>query len=612
MTKAEIIRKTAKQIGIGDSEAKIFFEIFLKKSAEILSPGESLFIPGIGYFQLRKAKLKTSQITDKESLIDIIVHSSEKSSAEKTIFNIPASKETYNYVDSLFSLSIGKPVIPIKGVKSSEFFIPPSGHEFRRIIESKADNLISKAEVDSEFKPGEDYMIIDKFMLNPNQIEINWEDDKRPPVKDDQIPWDFGFDIDKAIEEESILDTGKEEPSGLSWDFGLTGGQITPENIDDSQDLIEAIEDEKSKIDASSKNIQLISDKEFSEEVNSDQQKAEKPNQTRFERVVSLTSEIGVTKEETEEWDFGKRTAADTKLITKEGPKGFTEVKLKTDTGFFFSEELFKDIDEEDYEEIELPPVDTEKNYQEERSDLLENQSFTESEIDEHYDEDLEFAMNEEPSLENTYSGEGRFAQNKSAPTFIVIGSMLIFILIGYLVIAYFTSGNDEGENIASTSAAAPVIIERDYSLAVNYPYQKNELNGNDENPEIADEIKNNLKPLENNLVEELPEETDSQISSEKKVEKTIPQTAAVEKIQPESNEDLSGGLIGRRGNEYSVQVSSWKNKEIAESEVAKYSGRGLKAFIEEADIPGRGKWYRVRIGGFSNLEEARNFLTRR
>ena len=58
MTKAELIRKVAKRAGIPDQEAKFFFELFLKKASLKLHPGETIKLKGLGYFQLKKGRIK--------------------------------------------------------------------------------------------------------------------------------------------------------------------------------------------------------------------------------------------------------------------------------------------------------------------------------------------------------------------------------------------------------------------------------------------------------------------------------------------------------------------------------------------------------------------------
>ena len=69
------------------------------------------------------------------------------------------------------------------------------------------------------------------------------------------------------------------------------------------------------------------------------------------------------------------------------------------------------------------------------------------------------------------------------------------------------------------------------------------------------------------------------------------------------------GNMIFTDGNLYCYQVSSWRQRIKAEQEVNRLTALGANAFITEVtDIRGlRGTWYRVRIGYFNSLQEARN-----
>ncbi|WP_337871979.1 OmpA family protein [Ignavibacterium sp.] len=67
------------------------------------------------------------------------------------------------------------------------------------------------------------------------------------------------------------------------------------------------------------------------------------------------------------------------------------------------------------------------------------------------------------------------------------------------------------------------------------------------------------------------------------------------------------GSMIFTDGYKYCVQVSSWRNKEKANSEVKKLNEQGYNAFTIEANLPELdGVWYRVRVGYFDSLDEAR------
>ncbi|MCX6173439.1 MAG: SPOR domain-containing protein [Ignavibacteriales bacterium] len=61
-------------------------------------------------------------------------------------------------------------------------------------------------------------------------------------------------------------------------------------------------------------------------------------------------------------------------------------------------------------------------------------------------------------------------------------------------------------------------------------------------------------------------------------------------------------------GTKYSFQVSSWKNKSKAESEVARLKSEGHNSFITEGYVKGT-TWYRVRIGYFNSLEETEKYM---
>ena len=59
------------------------------------------------------------------------------------------------------------------------------------------------------------------------------------------------------------------------------------------------------------------------------------------------------------------------------------------------------------------------------------------------------------------------------------------------------------------------------------------------------------------------------------------------------------------------MQVASFRSKSIAENEAGKYRNKGYNSFVEQAEIPGRGLWYRIRVGDFSSIDEAKNFISK-
>ncbi len=61
----------------------------------------------------------------------------------------------------------------------------------------------------------------------------------------------------------------------------------------------------------------------------------------------------------------------------------------------------------------------------------------------------------------------------------------------------------------------------------------------------------------------------------------------------------------------YSIQVGSYPNMEEANFKIENWRSKGYPAFIMIADIPDRGRWYRVRVGGFASRDDAESYLDR-
>jgi cell division protein FtsN len=56
---------------------------------------------------------------------------------------------------------------------------------------------------------------------------------------------------------------------------------------------------------------------------------------------------------------------------------------------------------------------------------------------------------------------------------------------------------------------------------------------------------------------------------------------------------------------DFTIQVASWATLEEANKLAAFYNGKGFEARVENADVSG-GRWYRVRIGHYTNSGDAR------
>jgi DedD protein len=58
----------------------------------------------------------------------------------------------------------------------------------------------------------------------------------------------------------------------------------------------------------------------------------------------------------------------------------------------------------------------------------------------------------------------------------------------------------------------------------------------------------------------------------------------------------------------YTLNIASFRDKVNAERLMKELEDKGYEAFVEKANIPGKGTWYRVAVGRFSSRGEALAF----
>lgn len=607
MTKVELIRKLARLTGIPDSEAKIFFENFLVRASEILRLGEAIKLNGFGYFQLKRGMFKNVASSISKSNVayaDLIFFTplnQNEELAENLIFNIPSLREDdFHHVDIFFSLSIGKPIIPMQNVSSDDFFIPPSGLELKKLLNYKIDKLLNEVEIINKYVKGSELLIIDAGKNDLEQYEFNWDNvisenlflqnnsklistETNVPVSEN-LEWNFGEDLTKQIEEEMLLDTTKDSPSVLDYDFDNRdlvewnfGSSSNTEEIQTIHNDSEKKGNSLPEYNNSTKDDSPIAfnpidfRKEIVHEVNN------------FEKVNPLTHEFpennndfGVTKSEQNlSWDF-KRTSSNLKN---------NNVKIDN--------EIFVD-------ETDQSPADYAK-------DLLisgENNSIKNS-ISEIPSGDEIINPNQlanKNELLKDISKKRSTLRTKSS-LFLFFG-LIVIIFVGVFFYAAITKFNvlqifnGKGAITKKTILQKAVVIKRDYKIPVDYPYPKRELNSNNNNPSKSNDIDKTLS------------KTPSKNGNNNNIRKASSSSHDNEPIINNMNlKKVKNNIYGGEGN-YIVQISSWKSKSIASKEASRFRKKGLNSFVEKAIINGRGEWYRVKISGFKTLSDAEKYLS--
>lgn len=125
-------------------------------------------------------------------------------------------------------------------------------------------------------------------------------------------------------------------------------------------------------------------------------------------------------------------------------------------------------------------------------------------------------------------------------------------------------------------------------------------------------------KPVEMDTEERLREEMEKLAKEQvvpTEVEQEMVETPAVTDTsvdsEMESPEDVylkSENYLGK----YTIQIYAHQSKEMAQSFADVFILKGHDVIINEVVIPGKGKWYRVSIGAFDTMNEAKDYLNKK
>ncbi len=80
---------------------------------------------------------------------------------------------------------------------------------------------------------------------------------------------------------------------------------------------------------------------------------------------------------------------------------------------------------------------------------------------------------------------------------------------------------------------------------------------------------------------------------------------AAADGVQASASQNMAPS--GHEGA-YQLQVSSFRTQQEADAFAAQLRERGHKAYVVVASVPGRGTWYRVRVGPFATQAQASSY----
>lgn len=619
MTRSELIRKLAKYSGVPESETKVFFEIFLKKFPVILRTGQALKLEKFGFFYLLQGKIRKPRRYQEDEeqfeLVDLVYFSKSEikdiSKFEGLFFSVPVSdEEEFNAVDASFSLSFGKPLIPLKGNIESDFYIPHTGLELRRLIESKVDKTIESSEfteviekitgplnIEAEMfrqlpdqtitdvQESEDVLELDKFKNEESSENVVINKDA------DTANWELNRDLTKQIEEDAILDLADESEGDdiddqdmeLSWDFA-SFDEIVAKIKKKTDEIDDELEDEQtSKVD-----IEYDKNQETDTAEQTDKQKEDEPKE-KFERVKTLTKLIDANQ-------VDKTPESEEELFEEE------EIIDDEDSGDESSEAIHINDIEDDSDYVEL------RSITEELTSTVENDEPDKSELKEEDRKKILFSSRNEERERFE-----RLRKRKSSTIIPYILLLFSVLIIAYAI--YYYINNIKGVSEQVTETVSPklntdniITVERDFGFPVTFPYKATTENQNKIDEFLSANFEETASITEDVTDTENMTETIQNLPQESTQTRQIPGVVAeVNDKAPEGNVTRVGVNVFKYGQYYIVQVAAFRSLSVAQTEAARFRNKGYNSFVERADVEGT-LWHRVKVGNFTNLETAEKF----
>ncbi len=572
MTKEELVTKLADVLDISESTKDFAFKIFTHQIVELLNETQAIIIPNLGAFQLRKEpllreerfKIRSVEKDTKEVLIysPNTDYTQIKSDSLFLILDLSENLENnLKFDENIFSLGVNQPTIPLSETHEID---NDEDKVLKKSITKKIAELLSNSEIRNDFDLWLEFTGLSR---QQNQEESIAENEIESGSK-------------KADEIENLMNTEEFIEEELSEEIG--GNQK-------EEDLNTEAEKEIPKMYEVKKDVAKEESSSETEPPETESSEPEPP-ETGLSEPESTEHK---TEEESTEWDWGDELKAEFKENQNE-----PEISNVEQTG----------SDEEQNNEID---------FEEEEAEIDENIESGLSSGDNQKDEDTDEKKDEETRQEPTsvhhtvlFSPENTNTQesmkntpslssdrqkkklNKYGKTFWIFFATFIIVAIIGIYFLFIPSKNTK--NLKST------IIDTTHT-------KNSEVVATLKNPKLkTSEQKSSKNEIRKSKIKTGKKEIKSPKFNQRKYKGQI----VYKKIQKETK---VGNNIYFDGKEYMVQVSSWKNRKIAERQTKQLLKKGYNAFIVKVYLSLLGgKWYRVRVGGFKTKGEALKFLKRK
>ena len=206
MSKKELANIIGEMLGVAKIEQRIALEAFLQKIADSLSINQTIKIPEVGVFHLKKISensIRKTNIGGTKSSYQLLFAPSINTKGKTDFISFAVTPQLINKsesIDDAFSISIGKPLILLTNNQTNEFLYQSSFLLHNRDIEDKINEIIKNSISLKDLRIDYEYKIPDKDILESASELEEAIVTMVPEEKTPGIPWDFGIVFDKEDE----------------------------------------------------------------------------------------------------------------------------------------------------------------------------------------------------------------------------------------------------------------------------------------------------------------------------------------------------------------------------------------------------------------------------
>ena len=193
----------------------------------------------------------------------------------------------------------------------------------------------------------------------------------------------------------------------------------------------------------------------------------------------------------------------------------------------------------------------------------------------------------------------------------------LIFLFMFLIALTSFVFGVKVGKSYSYGQSGLEPQDRQRVDLLSGQEEAVNEIvNESKESSEAAPEMKGpDMEDLNKKLEQHIKDETSGQGRPKKTEKLEQPVEVSNEMVEPAPGVEIpavegsSSSGDDQYSGKYTIQLGSHRSIEEAQAFAEGFRVRGYNPIVNEVEIPGRGVWYRVSLGAFDSITDAKEYV---